>query len=69
MYKWDAERAMQLIERERLTSLLATPAISGDLVRAAKTTDHNLSSLLVVGGGGAPRPPSRFVKLISLLMM
>ena len=37
MYKWDAERAMQLIERERLTSLLATPAISGDLVRAAKT--------------------------------
>ena len=34
MYKWDAELAMQLIERERLTSLLATPAISGDLVRA-----------------------------------
>ena len=60
MYKWDAELAMQLIERERLTSLLATPAISGDLVRAAKThTDHNLSSLLVLGGGGAPRPPEQ----------
>ena len=59
MYKWDTELAMQLIERERLTSLLATPAISGDLVRAAKTTDHNLSSLLVVGGGGAPRPPAQ----------
>jgi len=59
MYKWDAELAMQLIERERLTSLLATPAISGDLVRAAKKTDHNLSSLLVLGGGGAPRPPEQ----------
>ncbi len=66
MYKWDAELAMQLIERERLTSLLATPAISGDLVRAAKKTDHNLSSLLVVGGGGAPRPPEQ-VREISQL--
>ena len=59
MYKWDAELAMELIERERLTSLLATPAISGDLVRAAKHTHRNLSSLLVVGGGGAPRPPEQ----------
>jgi len=66
MYKWDAELAMQLIERERLTSLLATPAISGDLVRAAKKTDHNLSSLLVVGGGGAPRPPEQVHEIAQL---
>ena len=66
MYKWDAELAMQLIERERLTSLLATPAISGDLVRAAKKTDYNLSSLLVVGGGGAPRPPEQVHEIAQL---
>ena len=59
MYKWDVQQGMELIERERLTLFTATPAISGDLVNAAKTTDRDLSSLLVMGGGGAPRAPEQ----------
>lgn len=59
MYKWDPELAMQLIERERLTVLMATPAISGDLLRAAKSSKYDLSSLIVLGGGGAPRAPEQ----------
>jgi long-chain acyl-CoA synthetase len=55
MYKWDLTQAAQLIEQERITSVVAPAAMTGDLVRAAKQTSHDLSSLLVVGGGGATR--------------
>ena len=59
MYKWDVESGMELIERERLTVFTATPAISGDVVHASLTSDRDLSSLLVMGGGGAPRAPEQ----------
>lgn len=59
MYKWDPELALQLVEREHLTGLMATPAISGDVVRAAQTSERDLSSLIVLGGGGAPRAPEQ----------
>lgn len=59
MYKWDVQKGMELIERERLTALMATPAISGDVVNAAATANRDLSSLIVMGGGGAPRAPEQ----------
>ena len=59
MYRWDAEVAARLIERERLTSIVAPAAITGDLVRVARAGGHDLSSLLTVGGGGAPRAPEQ----------
>ena len=59
MYKWDPDHAAELIERERVNSFIAPPAITGDLVRIAATSSHDLSSLRVVGGGGAPRAPEQ----------
>jgi long-chain acyl-CoA synthetase len=59
MYRWDPELAARLIERERLTSIVAPAAITGDLVRVARAGGHDLSSLLTVGGGGAPRAPEQ----------
>jgi long-chain acyl-CoA synthetase len=59
MYKWDPELAAELIERERITSFIAPAAMTGDLVRVAKQTQRDLSSLLSVGGGGAPRAPEQ----------
>jgi long-chain acyl-CoA synthetase len=59
MYRWDAELAARLIERERLTSIVAPAAITGDLVRVARAGGHDLSSLVTVGGGGAPRAPEQ----------
>ncbi|WP_225783259.1 class I adenylate-forming enzyme family protein [Xenophilus sp. Marseille-Q4582] len=59
MYRWDAELAAQLIERERLTSCAAPAAMTGDLIRVAKEKRHDLSCLLLVGGGGAPRAPEQ----------
>jgi long-chain acyl-CoA synthetase len=59
MYRWDPEHAARLIDRERLTSIVAPAAITGDLVRVARAGGHDLSSLLAVGGGGAPRAPEQ----------
>ncbi len=59
MIKWDPELAAELIERERIASVIAPAAMTGDLVAAAARTDRDLSSLAVVGGGGAPRAPSQ----------
>ena len=59
MYKWDAEQAAVLVDREKLTSVVAPAAVTGDLVRVAQAGQHDLSTLLVVGGGGAPRAPEQ----------
>jgi long-chain acyl-CoA synthetase len=59
MYRWDPQVAARLIERERLTSVVAPAAITGDLVRIARAGGHDLSSLVAVGGGGAPRAPEQ----------
>ena len=40
MYKWDPEEAAALIERERVNSFIAPPAMTGDLVRIARQTQH-----------------------------
>jgi len=59
MYKWDPQTALELIERERVTVVMATPAISGDVVHAAATSSRDLSSMVALGGGGAPRAPEQ----------
>jgi long-chain acyl-CoA synthetase len=59
MYRWDPEAAAALVDRERLTSVVAPAAITGDLVRVAKAGGYDLTSLVAVGGGGAPRAPEQ----------
>lgn len=59
MRKWDPVVAAELIERERVTAFSGPPAITGDLVREAKRTNRDLSSLASVGGGGAARAPEQ----------
>lgn len=59
MYKWDPELAAELIERERITQFVAPAAMTGDLVRIARATQRDLSTLQTVGGGGAPRAPEQ----------
>jgi long-chain acyl-CoA synthetase len=59
MYKWDVERAAELIERERISAVVAPAAMTGDLVAAGERTNRDLGSLAWVGGGGAPRAPSQ----------
>ncbi len=57
MYKWDPLRALQLIERERVTNFVGVPTQSWDLLECPQFGDYDTSSLTNVGGGGAPAPP------------
>jgi long-chain acyl-CoA synthetase len=57
MYKWDPERALELIERERVTNFVGVPTQSWDLLESPRFAEHDTSSLVSVGGGGAPAPP------------
>jgi len=59
MYRWDAAKGAELIEREAITSFIAPAAMTGDLVREAQRTRRDLGTLVVVGGGGAPRAPEQ----------
>jgi long-chain acyl-CoA synthetase len=57
MHKWDPARALALIERERVTNFVGVPTQSFDLVECPAFAKHDTSSLVNVGGGGAPAPP------------
>ncbi|HET7794335.1 MAG TPA: class I adenylate-forming enzyme family protein [Rhizobacter sp.] len=59
MYRWDADKAAALIDRERLTSLTGPAAVTGDLVRVAQSGRYSLATLAALGGGGAPRAPEQ----------
>ena len=59
MYKWDSEEAARLIEEEKIASFVAPAAMTGDLIEVANRTHRDLSSLVSVGGGGAPRAPEQ----------
>jgi len=57
MYKWSPERALDLIERERVTIFVGVPTMSWDLLESPAFDEHDTSSLTNVAGGGAPAPP------------
>jgi len=57
MHKWEPGRALELIERERVTQFVGVPTQSWDLIECKDFVSRDTSSLLSVGGGGAPAPP------------
>ncbi len=63
MARWDPEAAAVLIAGEKLSSVVAPAAMTGDLVRVARAGKHDLSTLLAVGGGGAPRAPEQVASI------
>jgi acyl-CoA synthetase (AMP-forming)/AMP-acid ligase II len=57
MYKWDADEALALIEKERISILHGVPTMAWEVMQSQKFNDTDLSSLRGVQSGGAPRPP------------
>jgi long-chain acyl-CoA synthetase len=55
--KWDVERAMQLIERERVTVTGGVPTIAWQLVEHPNRSNYDLSSIEALTYGGAPSAP------------
>jgi long-chain acyl-CoA synthetase len=57
MRKWDPEKAMQLIAREKVSSTGGVPTIAWQLIEHPARDKYDLSSLITVGYGGAPSAP------------
>ncbi len=65
MHKWDAQEALRLIEKERITWFTGVPTMSAELQAAAVDSDRDISSLSDVFSGGAARPPDQVAKIAS----
>ncbi len=63
MHKWDVEKALDTIERDRITHFISVPTITGDLTRAAAARKRALPSLLAIGGGGSHRPATQVLAI------
>ena len=64
MRKWDAEGAMQLIEREKVNSAGGVPTIAWQLIEHPARAKYDLSSLESVAYGGAPSAPELVRKIV-----
>jgi long-chain acyl-CoA synthetase len=63
MYKWDPERALELIERERITQFGGVPAMVWQVLESPSFAKRDLSSVASIGYGGAPAPPELVARL------
>ncbi len=63
MHKWDAGRALELIEREHVSNLAGVPTMSRELLLHPDYSTRDTSSLSSLSGGGAPVPPDLVDKI------
>jgi long-chain acyl-CoA synthetase len=54
MYRWEPERAMQLIARERVTNFGGVPSMAWQVVEHPAFDTYDLSSVEIISYGGAP---------------
>jgi len=60
MYKWDPLKAIELVEKYKVTSFSGVPTMSQDILRVSEENpDIDVSSLAMLSGGGAARPPEQ----------
>ncbi len=57
MHHWDPERALELIERERITIFGGVPAMAMQVLDSPDFERRDISSVRSVAYGGAPAPP------------
>jgi long-chain acyl-CoA synthetase len=57
MPKWNAEAALRLVEKERITRLGGPPIMTWEFVNSPDFEKFDTSSVTSLGGGGMERPP------------
>ncbi|MBO3747743.1 acyl--CoA ligase [Streptosporangiaceae bacterium NEAU-GS5] len=67
MYKWDAGRALQLIEREKVTVMSGVPTNAWQLLSHPSFGSYDISTLSAISYGGAPAPPKLLERITELL--
>jgi long-chain acyl-CoA synthetase len=55
--RFDPERVLQVIERERITNWMAIPTLLQRLIESPAVDKYDLSTLQVISTAGAPTPP------------
>ena len=63
MHRWDAGEALRLIEAERATYFVGVPTMSLELLQHPDRDKYDLSSLVDIASGGAPRPAEHVERL------
>jgi len=63
MYKWNAEIALELAEKEALTTIEGVPTMIGEILNSPDLPKRDITSVTKVGGGGSARPPEH-VKML-----
>lgn len=63
MAKWDAEEAMRLIEREKITYFVGVPLMSYEMLIHPNRDKYDLTSCKSFAAGGAPRPKDHVRRL------
>ena len=66
-YKWDPGRALELIEREQVTTFSGVPTMSRELLLHPDWATRDTSSLQGLGGGGAALQPDLVQKIAGAL--
>lgn len=64
MYKWNAEKALELIEAERISIFHGVPTMTWEIMQSEKFDSTDLSSLRGVASGGASRPPEHLSMML-----
>ncbi len=62
-YRWDPARSLELIERERVTTLSGVPTMSRELLSHPDWARRDTSSMAAMGGGGAAFQPDLVEKI------
>ena len=65
MHKWNAERALELIERERATGFTGVPTMARELLMHPNWESTDTSTMATLGGGGAALQPDLVEKIDS----
>jgi long-chain acyl-CoA synthetase len=63
IYRWDAGRALELIERERVTNFSGVPTMSREMLMHPDWAHRDTSSVRGMGGGGAAIQPDLVEKI------
>ncbi len=65
--RWDVDQALDLIQRERITSAGGVPTIAWQIIEHPRLSEFDLSSLETISYGGAPSAPELVRRLKEML--
>jgi long-chain acyl-CoA synthetase len=63
LYRWDTAKALEMIERERVSSMAAVPKTVRRVLESPELGRYDVSSLAALASGGAPVPPDLILSI------